>query len=549
MQNLTLGRGRWAGQRLTLMPWQEEDTRGVFALDDDGDRKHHEANIWVSRKNAKTNTVAAWGLALLTEEPGGEVLGVAAKRDQAKIMMDEAKRFVRNSSLGGTPLDAKQGGPFVVRRNAIYYPEMDAVYRTISSEASSEHGANPHAVLADELHAWRDPELLYAMTTATAARENPLVIKISTPGEIPSGLWWEEWKRTEAHLRGDLGDERFYGRMYTAPDGCDIYDRDAWRAANPALGHIVTEEWLERQADTLPEYVFRRLHLCQPTTAHDRWLPLTSWRACSGEPEFPEDAEVYLALDAALSRDTFGAAMVRMDKQGVAHVRSKVFTPDREGGYIDPAEVETWVLGIAGRGFRIKSCRYDPAYMGLLASSLADRGVLMEAVPQTSTNMTRAAENVQRLVLDERLRHGGDPTLDQQMANVGVKPSDRGVRISKGKSGGPVDAAIALAMALDAAVEAASQPDLRSQHFAFSVGKPKRTEDGREVGAKRRKAGAGTSTPRSSQHRSAWLAMHRDTRSLGERSTAEDVSRGLAVVIPPAPHTATGGPACSADVG
>ncbi len=479
MRNLTLAKGRWAGKRMPVQPFQEELTRDVFSLreDDPTRRQYQEAVIFMPRKNGKSTLVAAWALALLMEEPGGEVLGVAAKREQAAILLNAAKEFVRGSSIGGVPLSDH----FTVRRNAIIYPEMDAIYRVISSDASSEHGANPHAVVADELHAWRDPELLIAMTTATAARENPLVIQISTPGERPQGIWWDQWNRVRDLHAGRIEDPELFGRIWTGTEGCDIADEAEWEKSNPGLDVIVKRDYLRRQARTVPEYAFRRLHLGQPTTAHERWLPHHLWEENAKPVDIPEDADVYLGIDAALSRDTFALAVVYLDQEtDEVHALTRDFRPPPGQAYIDPQEVQTYILGLAQR-YRIQRALYDPAYMGLLASSLEDRGVPIEPFPQSAMNMVRATETVQRLVFDKRLRHGGDVELDAQMANVHARPTDRGVRISKGRSGGPVDRVVALAMAADGCLNG-ERPE---GHFAFAVDITKPREEAEGEGRKR----------------------------------------------------------------
>jgi phage terminase large subunit-like protein len=76
----------------------------------------------------------------------------------------------------------------------------------------------------------------------------------------------------------------------------------------------------------------------------------------------------------------------------------------------------------------------------------------MVPFPQSAERMTKATETLQRLVLDQRIRHGGDPDLDQQMSGVGTSITERGVRISKRRSGLKIDCVVALAMALDRAL-------------------------------------------------------------------------------------------------
>lgn len=465
LRQLRLSKGRWAGKPLPLRPFQERLTHDVFRLDAAGNRVVNEAIIGMARKNGKTPLVAGWGLALLLERPGGEIVAAAAKRDQAKILLKAAKDFVRRSSFHGEPLE---GNVFQVRRGSIYCPETDSVFKVVSSEGAGEHGHDPHVVILEELHSWtandRHVELLDALTTAQGARANPLLIGITTAGAEPRGIWYDYYRRGKEIERGVRNEPYFCFRWWETPDDYAIDDPEGWRLANPGLGTIKYEDYMRRQLDSLlpeREYTYRRLHLNQPTRASERWLPYGAWYDCGLlEPDIPDDAEVYIGLDAATRRDTFGVSVVWLDGQDPphAHVRVRAFTPDNPDGYIDPRVPMDYVLGLASR-YRVREVRYDPSYMRLEAAMLADRGVPMEPVPQTSKNMTRATETLQRFVLDRRLRHGMDRTLDTQMAAVGVRETDKGVRISKSRSGGKIDTAVALALALDAAVGDVTAPD------------------------------------------------------------------------------------------
>ena len=98
-------KGEHAGKPFRLRPWQKQIVRNVFARDRRGHRKHREVLLGVARKNGKTELTAAMAIALLVldREPGGEVIGAAAKRDQARLMLDAAKRMVAYSSIAACP--------------------------------------------------------------------------------------------------------------------------------------------------------------------------------------------------------------------------------------------------------------------------------------------------------------------------------------------------------------------------------------------------------------------------------------------------------------
>lgn len=449
------------------MPFQEDFIRSVLALDKTGHRKIQRALLGIARKNGKTELIAGLAIALMIcdREPGGEIIGAAAKRDQARLLLEAAKRMVRYSKIGGRPLT-----DFIVeRRDGLFFPEMDTKYVIVSADGEKEHGLNPSVVIFDELHAQGQRRDLWdALVTAQGAREDPLMVSITTAGPMPMGLCWDEYEYINKVQNGHVSDPTVLGRWYEAEKHLEVDDPAAWQQANPGYNPdgsgFVKGEFLKRQAKDvlagkLPEYTFRRLHLNQWTTALERWLPRDKWDLCNGYPEIPEDSEIVIGLDAALKRDSYGVAIVYRapgwaeTETGVsipcdiAHVKVKAFLPANSGEYIDQEDVRTYILGLAAR-YRVKKCVYDPAYMQLMAEQLADSGMVIEAYPQSPEKMGFATETFQSLVLNGRLRHGNDREINEQLAAVGVRETDRSVRISKSKSGARIDVIVAMVMAL-----------------------------------------------------------------------------------------------------
>lgn len=475
-------KGKWAGTPFTILDFQEQFIRDLLQLNRAGRRKIKKALLGIARKNGKSELGAALALTLLVcdGEPGGQVIGAAGKRDQAKLILDTAKAMVRYSKIGGRPLSDF----LVVRRDRILFPEIDAEYRVVSADAEKEHGLNPHAVVFDELHVQGQKRDLWdALVTAQGARENPLLVSLTTAGPAPLGLCYDEYRYGKEVLAGARQDPELLMRWWEADADRDVDDPVAWRQANPGLDHMVYADFIRKAAQDVisgrsPEYTFRRLHLNQWTTALERWLPRNAWEDCGEPPDIPDDAEVWIGADAALRRDTYGLAVVYVERrmvddpetglaspQPVVHVRTKAFKPEVEGDYIDLIDVENYVLGLASR-YRVQKLVYDPAYFQLMAQSLSDKGVPVEPYPQSPENMIVASETFQRLVLDRRMRHGNDRELNLQLAGVGTSESDRGVRVSKRKSGVAIDVVVALVMAVHAALGQEATPE----DFAFMAG-------------------------------------------------------------------------------
>ena len=462
ISTLTTTSGKYAGKPFELRPFQHDIIDRIFRRerDEEGEirRVVREAVIGVGRKNGKTELIAALALASLVieGEKGGLVVVAASKRQQAALLLTAAKRMVYQSKVNGVPLSKY----LQVRRDHIYFPDLDAKLMTIAADAQKEHGLNPHLVIVDEGHATmeNDRELYDTLLTAQGAREDPLAIVITTAGPAPRGPMYDLYKYGKDIEAGTRVDPHFEFIWYEAKPDAAVDDPEAWRAANPALdvnGGWYKSEFFRKtvaavKAGRMPEFMFRRLHLNQWTSATERWLPYGKVEAGGREaPEFPDGCKVRIGLDAAIKRDTFAVVMVRHDTEtNISHVRCRRFTPETEQGYIDPNEIVTYVLGLAAQ-YDVIEVVYDPAYMQMVAGQLAERGLYVEPFPQSANRMERATESFQRAFLDELVLHGGDKHLLDHISAIAVKPTERGVRMSKLKALMPTDLAVALAMCLD----------------------------------------------------------------------------------------------------
>ena len=172
-------KGRWAGLPLRLEPWQTELCDDLFEVDEQGRLVYREALVGVARKNGKSSLGSAIALYMLVAagENAPEVYAAAASKEQARIVFDQAREFVN-----GSPRLADMLKPM---RNVITCPANQGVFRVLASDAPLQHGLNPSGVVIDELWAHKDPELYYALTTGSLARENPLVVQHHHRGVRP----------------------------------------------------------------------------------------------------------------------------------------------------------------------------------------------------------------------------------------------------------------------------------------------------------------------------------------------------------------------------
>lgn len=94
-------KGKWAGKPVRLELWQKALIQAAFGfIDKDTElRKYKKVLFFVARKNGKSTLDSGLSLYMLTKdgEGGSEVYSVATKREQAKIVWEEAKRMIKKS--------------------------------------------------------------------------------------------------------------------------------------------------------------------------------------------------------------------------------------------------------------------------------------------------------------------------------------------------------------------------------------------------------------------------------------------------------------------
>ena len=428
-------KGRWAGRPFVLEPWQADDiVRPLFGTVDakTGLRWYREALVGLPRKNGKSELAAGIALYLLIAdgEHGAEVYSVAGDKKQAGLVYKTAADMVRASAFRTA---------CKVYRSVLEVPETNGLYRVLSADADLQHGLNPHGAVVDEYHIHRNAEQYEALRSGTGAREQPLILVITTAASEKRGPLFELYERGKA---GTNPRAFFYWRG--VPPGTPVSDLAAFKQANPASW--ITEAFLAEQAASLPEPVFRRLHGNEWWEgSRHMWVPREAWDACAGPVELELGHPTVVAVDAASRRDTTALALVQ--KHGEEYrCRVWIMRADEEVGYLDYQQVENLLRDLAST-YDVRRIGFDPYQMVPVAQRLDAEGLPVELFPQSHTRMVPASMLLYDLVREGRLRHDGDPDVTDQVLSAGVSEVAQGWRLDKRKGNRSIDSAIALAMA------------------------------------------------------------------------------------------------------
>lgn len=474
-------KGKWAGQGFTLAPWQAFIVGSLFGWKrKDGKRRFRTAYNEVPRKNGKSTLSAgiALRLAFFDGEPGAEVYVAATKRDQAKIVFDECARM-RNK----TPALKKHIGAFV---GNLHNTVTASRLQPLGADADSTDGLNIHGAVVDELHAHKTRAMVDVLETATGARDQPLVFYITTAGTDRNSVCWSSHEYGVKVLEDVVQDDTLFVFITCADEGDDWRDPKTWAKANPNLGVSVHLDDLKRKARRAHEIpseqnAFRRLHCNEWTEAVSVWIPDSVWMrggapvdeiALRGRP-------CYGGLDLAQTRDIVALALVFPDDDGAFDVlcrfwcaRDQIeerarkdrapyplwveqgFLTATDGNVSDFDFVEREVLDIAAT-FDLRLLAFD-RYMALqIVTHLKDHlgNERIAGFGQGFLSMAAPTKELERLAVEGKIRHGGNPVLRWMNKNVAIRMDPAGnMKIDKAKSAEKVDGMVALAMALGVAI-------------------------------------------------------------------------------------------------
>lgn len=414
---------------LTLEPFQRLIVAEAFS-----DRR--ELLVLLPRGNGKTTLFAALALWELLSTPEPAVYCAAASREQARLLFETARKMV-------------QAHPDLDRRITSRHAELRAnggILRVLASDAPKVHGLTPTMALVDELHAHRDAELYLALRTAMLKRPGARMVTISTAGYDPESPLGRLRARALAALdiRHDGPLTTAYGPSlamleWSVGDDWAGDDLEPVKDANPASW--ITLEGLAEQRDAVQDSAFRRYHANQWTVGEHHWLPPGAWARCAATYDIEPGERVWVGVDVGGERSASAVVWCTEDLR----VGCAVFHGDDA-----VLAVAEHVRQLAG-DYSIAEVAYDPWRFQQAALELSERGVVAVEFPQSNARMGPASERLHAAIVEGRLKHPDDPTLNAHVRNAIAKDTPRGWRIDKLKSRDNIDGTVALAMAVERA--------------------------------------------------------------------------------------------------
>ena len=490
IENLCHTKGKWAGKRFWLLPWQEQLIRDIFGIvKPDGYRQFRTAFVEICKKVGKSELAAAVALYLLyaDNEPSAEVYGAAADRRQASIVFDVAKQMVEMS-----PALLKRSKLMTATKRIVNYGNS-GYYQVLSAEVGGKHGFSVSGLVFDEIHTQPNRQLYDVLTKGSSdARQNPLHFIITTAGTDRHSIAYELHTKAVDILEGRRVDPTFYPVVYGLKDDEDWEDEANWYKVNPSLGYTVDIERLRdayREAKQNPAdaVTFKWLRLNMWVSSTVAWIPDSIFMKGNEEIDLAalEGRDCYGGLDLSSTGDI--TALVLMfpprDEDEKYILLPFFWVPEEtipqrvkaasvpydiwerqgyllstEGNVIHYDFIEKFINDLAEK-YHIVEIAVDRWNATQMIQNLEGDGFTMVPFGQGFASMSGPTKDFYRLLMEGQIIHGGHPVLRWMAGNVVVDTDPAGnIKVTKAKSKEKIDGIVAAIMALDRCIRNQTEP-------------------------------------------------------------------------------------------
>jgi len=416
---------------LPLIPWQRWVLDDLLAVDDRDTWRKKTALVLVARQNGKTHLARMLILSHLFLWGSKNVLGMSSNRNMALDTFRQVAYTIEDNQFlkdQVRQIRLANGQESITLLNG-------ARYEIAAATRDAPRGKTADFLYIDELREWTQ-ESFTAALPVTRARPNAMTLMTSNAGDGFSTVLNDLRERCLSYPPENLG---FY--EYSAPQHSKINDRKAWAMANPALGHLITEQTLEESVSTNSIEATKTEMLCMwVDSTVSPWVYGSIEQCSDSSLEIPVGPQTIMAFDIAPTRRSGALVMGQVKDGKIAVGLAQLWHSDIAIDEIKMAsDINEWA-----RKYHPTTICYDKYATQTIATRLEQSGWRLQDV--SGQAFYQACSDLADGLANSRVVHSGQAELVQHLNNCAAKTNDAGWRIIRRKSAGDVTAAISLAM-------------------------------------------------------------------------------------------------------
>lgn len=435
------------GELITLFDCQIRPLRLAFSKDNDGNYKYTTILWSWPKKSAKSSLVAAIVDYIAWNKKRATITLTGNDQRQADSRVG---RYLReNLKLGDRKGDVK----ITPSGYTIEYLKSGSLVEMVPIDPEGEAGGNQDLIVFSELWGWKSKAHQKMWTELTIS-----------PNKFGKA---QRWIDTYAGFTGESPVlEQLYETAVTNGkrvwDDLEVYVNNQARtlavwATRPYFPWQVPAYYKE-QAGTLLDNEFRRIHKNEWVSSKDVFVPAEWWAACQDHVPRRDGEYWVVAMDAAVSGDSFGVVAVSLHpllKENVVVRYARAWYPPKGGkldfqGTEENPGPEREVIRLC-KQYNVAQVAYDPYQLEDMANRLRKKGIAWFFPFSQGAMRLKADSDLRQMIRDRRIHHSGEPRLKEHVENSGaeINKDDNKIRIVKLSQEKKVDLCVALSMSAD----------------------------------------------------------------------------------------------------
>lgn len=293
---------KFAGKTLKLEDWQVFVFGSIYGwvYKETGLRRFRKAFIYVARKNGKSLMCAVPALWDLLSTPGAEVYCAANKREQSRRVWDDALHMVEQNSSLSSRLTIYNSTCTIIN------PKNAGVLSALSADKKNFDGKNSSLIIADELAAMPNYDIIKILQSGQASRPEPLILEITSGSDNLQSAGHQEFERSKKILDQVFEDESYFCILYCIEDEDNWEDEATWCKANPMLlckNGVLNKDTIKKLAVEAKQNPGLRQEFITKQCARwsnplKAWIQPDVWRKCESNPKKFDPNKVFSAIGA-----------------------------------------------------------------------------------------------------------------------------------------------------------------------------------------------------------------------------------------------------------
>lgn len=402
--------------------------------------------LLMGRGNGKNGFISGIGWYLTTQDhgiKGYNVDIVANAEDQAKTSFEDIYEML-------TDKWKKLKNFYSKTKTLIVSKKTKSYIRFNTSNAETKDGKRSACLIFDEIHAYKDYELIKVFKQGFGKRKHSRTFYITTNGYVRGGVLDEELDISKRISSGEITKSRRVSLVYKIDTKEDAKDQTKWEMACPSINYLPDLKYemekdfqkMEYQHHVALDFFTKRMNF----PAEDKYNEVTAWEKvlatnCPIPYEELKGKTAIGAIDYAMINDFASVGILFKHKgkrvfiehsfichKSLEKTSRRIKFPIKEavdkglitivyGDAITPKIIADWFIE-QNKLYNITKIVADDYRLALVKQEFTQRGLPHEAVRSGPITHSKIAPLIELLFAEERFIFGDNMTMRWYISNT-----------------------------------------------------------------------------------------------------------------------------------